>query len=304
MRSRLSRSTCGARPVRRGFTLVELLVVIAIIGILIGLLLPAIQTARESARRTSCANNMRNVALAVLAYSGQNAESLPVGIYETSRYTAQSAILGQLEAETVRKQFGTFTGTADGSSTATQVRLPIYICPSDNPSGKYTSPGSGIYARSNFVFNFGSGTIAPPAPAAGVPSPLGPFRFGSTSSFAVMAIDGTMNTILVSEIISGKTSTDPSGAWGYGEAGSSAYTHSTKPTSGIAGAAPTISTAATSAGFASAAAGASSMHSGLVNVVYADMHGATISTEIDLSTWTSAGTANGGELYQAGGSGG
>lgn len=53
---------------RVGFTLVELLVVIAIMGILIALLLPAVQAAREASRRTTCKNNLRNLALGAQAH--------------------------------------------------------------------------------------------------------------------------------------------------------------------------------------------------------------------------------------------
>ena len=57
---------------RKGFTLIELLVVIAIIGILAAMVFPVFARARESARKAVCLSNIKNIALAIQMYLGDN----------------------------------------------------------------------------------------------------------------------------------------------------------------------------------------------------------------------------------------
>jgi len=63
----------------RGFTLVELMVVIAIIAILAALLLPAMAAAKANSKRIACISNLRQIGVAVRAYSIDYGGLIPYG---------------------------------------------------------------------------------------------------------------------------------------------------------------------------------------------------------------------------------
>jgi prepilin-type N-terminal cleavage/methylation domain-containing protein/prepilin-type processing-associated H-X9-DG protein len=69
----------AAPPPSRGFTLVELLVVIAVVAILAAILLPALASAKERSKGTACLSNLRQIGIAIQAYSDDNFGDIPFG---------------------------------------------------------------------------------------------------------------------------------------------------------------------------------------------------------------------------------
>ncbi len=122
---------------RRAFTVIELLIVVAIIGALVSLMLPAVFAAREASRKTTCANHLRQIGLALRLHHETHGAFPPGGIEwrpagnTTRRQLAWCVfVLPFLEQQTVYDQLDvsqSFDSPANAPGAATV--LPVFVCP-------------------------------------------------------------------------------------------------------------------------------------------------------------------------------
>jgi prepilin-type N-terminal cleavage/methylation domain-containing protein len=236
-------------PARRrsAFTLIELLVVIAIIAVLIGLLLPAVQKVREAAARTTCANNLKQLALAVHNYHSDRG-SFPPNTYFTYDPTGPNwswlaNLLPYVEQDALYRAArvaGSPPNNINQSLPQIATSVKGFLCPSDPDA--FDAPksypanfdmldpvrGPLIYAvtcyKGNIGTNWGGG---PPGsslwwgtdPQWCVPDPNNHdpnttydgcvygngVIFEASSPIKITDVtDGTSNTIMIGEAVSGK----------------------------------------------------------------------------------------------------
>jgi len=209
---------------RLAFTLIELLVVIAIIAILIALLVPAVQKVREAAARISCANNLKQVGLAVHNFAGTYSGRLPSVIeYDWSGQTGPGWDTFWFQLYPYLEQTPLYNkangqGACWNNGIAGGGIVTILICPSDPSPSNYLSQNGWVgtsYAPNYAMFGVVGTTFN------GQSAQMAKYKVGNIP-------DGTSNTVGVVERYAScpaygwsNTQTYPMGAnWGWNSQGS------------------------------------------------------------------------------------
>lgn len=317
---------------RNAFTLIELLVVIAIIAVLIALLLPAVQAAREAARRAQCVNNLKQIGIAMHNYH-DTVGAFPTGTSGCCNGTWQPFILPYMEQGALANSynFSRPRYSDPWNTTVTYSYINTLLCPSDTPSRPTsTSLGtanSGKLTAHNYFVNFGQTDIDQQNLVNGVPflgAPfgwIGPYNNANHSASPnkgqvvtiASIVDGTSNTMLVSEMVVGKGA-DLRGVTWWADA--TGFTTQLAPNSKVpdaiysaaacgcttvngmlscSGNSPCVVVAA----LAPLYQAARSRHSGGVNVTMGDGSVKFLKDSISLGVWRALSSTRGGEVISA-----
>jgi prepilin-type N-terminal cleavage/methylation domain-containing protein len=194
---------------RRAFTLIELLVVISIISVLIGMLLPAVQKAREAAARISCANNLKQIGLAMHNYAG-DFERFPPSRLGEGLATWAVIILPYMEQGNLYNQWNIGLPYFQQNNIARMSPVKSYFCPSRRSANDPPT----VSISGDFPINTGGtatnipGALADYAvvidpsgtdePSITTPNLSGSFQIGYGYSLLSFT-DGLSNTLLVGD---------------------------------------------------------------------------------------------------------
>ncbi len=212
---------------RNAFSLVELLVVIAIVGVLISLLLPAVQAVRESARRIQCANNLKQLALAVLSYESALQILPPSGIVESKEIKYGSnkypvfdqrtgkmmswvvVLLPYFEQNTLFDLFDMKQSILAQLNEPQEAFIETLLCPSDLARGRYYSDPVHTDGKSFAKGNY----AAYVSPYHTDLQLVYPGALISTAQELREITDGKSATILFAEVRTMEHPLDERGAW-------------------------------------------------------------------------------------------
>jgi type II secretory pathway pseudopilin PulG len=209
---------------------VELLIVIAIIAILMSLLVPAIQQARAAAVRTQCANNLKQIGIALANYQSEH-KSLPPAFPASPKppydkivpayfdtwsvlaqlcpYLEQTAVYNKLNLNEPMYNLPSLTFLPD-NMWAMQQTIPLFLCPAD----RMASVGGGYGVTSlgpiNYAACLGSGTTNGGAPYGSPWDADGMFRANRRTRLKEVT-DGLSNTVAFSESTLGEGPTMATG---------------------------------------------------------------------------------------------
>ncbi|MCI0359814.1 MAG: DUF1559 domain-containing protein [Planctomycetaceae bacterium] len=169
---------------------------ISIIGILVALLLPAVQAAREAARRSSCQNNLKQIALAAHNYHDTYNFLPPASTSPTlAGSSGFAAILPFLERSNIYTLYDFSRGNSDPVNlAAVSQRIGTYLCPSCVFARPVPISGCDANDRAPGTYAFSTGSLDPWGANNGA---IATAQTPQTSFASIL--DGTSNTLLAGE---------------------------------------------------------------------------------------------------------